>query len=68
MALQISVLGSGSSGNVTFVSNGSANLLIDAGLTCREIERRLATFGVPPSTITALLLSHEHHDHARAAL
>lgn len=68
IALQISVLGSGSSGNVTFVSNGSVSLLIDVGLTCREIERRLGSFGFPPSAIDGLLLSHEHQDHARGAL
>ena len=44
------------------------SLLIDVGLACREIERRLASFGVPPSAIGGLLLSHEHQDHARGAL
>jgi phosphoribosyl 1,2-cyclic phosphodiesterase len=43
------------------------SLLIDVGLACREIERRLKLFGVAPSAIHALLLSHEHHDHARSA-
>jgi len=61
-------LGSGSSGNVTFVSNGTVSLLIDVGLACREIERRLGSFGIAPSAIRGLLLSHEHQDHARGAL
>ena len=44
------------------------SVLIDVGLACREIERRLGLFGVPPGAIHALLLSHEHHDHSRGAL
>lgn len=63
----ISVLGSGSSGNSTFVSDGSVKLLLDAGLTCRELERRLKTLGVAPSHIDAVILSHEHSDHAKGA-
>jgi phosphoribosyl 1,2-cyclic phosphodiesterase len=63
----ISVLGSGSTGNVTFVSDGSVRLLLDAGLACREIERRLRDFGVSPRNIDGVLVSHEHGDHARGA-
>jgi len=63
----ISVLGSGSSGNVTFVSDGSARILLDAGLACREIERRLKTLGIAPGHIDAVLLSHEHSDHSKGA-
>ena len=44
------------------------SFLIDVGLTCREIERRLGSFGFPPNAIRGLLLSHEHQDHARGAL
>jgi len=63
----ISVLGSGSSGNVTFVSDGSAKLLLDAGLACREIEKRLRTLGVDPDDIDGVLISHEHSDHSKGA-
>ena len=63
----ISVLGSGSSGNVTFLSDGSVNILIDAGLSCREIERRLRTIGFESKNIDAVLLSHEHSDHTKGA-
>jgi phosphoribosyl 1,2-cyclic phosphodiesterase len=52
---------------VTFVSDGSVRLLLDAGLACREIERRLRTLGVAPRQIDGVLLSHEHGDHARGA-
>ena len=63
----ISVLGSGSTGNVTFVSDGSVRVLLDAGLACKEIERRLRLFGVSPRHMDAVLVSHEHGDHARGA-
>ncbi len=63
----ISVLGSGSSGNVTFVSDGSVKLLLDAGLACREIEKRLRTLGVAPDAIDGVLISHEHSDHSKGA-
>ena len=63
----ISVLGSGSSGNVTFVTDGSVRLLLDAGLACREIERRLRTLGVAPRDMDGVILSHEHADHAKGA-
>lgn len=64
----ISVLASGSSGNVTFVSDGSENVLVDGGLACREMERRLASIGVLPAAINAILITHEHQDHVKGAL
>jgi len=63
----ISVLGSGSSGNVTFVSDGSVRILLDAGLACREIERRLRSLGVAAHQIDGVFLSHEHSDHSKGA-
>jgi len=63
----ISILGSGSTGNVTFVSDGSVRVLLDAGLACKEIEKRLRLFGVSPRHLDAVLVSHEHGDHARGA-
>ncbi len=63
----ISILGSGSTGNVTFVSDGSVRVLLDAGLACKEIEKRLRLFGISPRHIDAVLVSHEHGDHARGA-
>ena len=43
-------------------------LLIDVGLACREIEKRLGSFGISSGSIGGLFISHEHHDHARGAL
>jgi phosphoribosyl 1,2-cyclic phosphodiesterase len=60
-------LGSGSTGNVTFVSDGSVRVLLDLGLACRETERRLRLFGIAPRHIDAVLVSHEHGDHAGGA-
>jgi phosphoribosyl 1,2-cyclic phosphodiesterase len=58
-------LGSGSTGNATLVSFGTQRLLIDAGLSARELSLRLSASGVEPRELSAILLSHEHHDHAR---
>lgn len=43
-------------------------LLLDAGFSCRDLEARLAGLGIDPAGIDAILLSHEHGDHARGAL
>lgn len=63
MALRTCILGSGSSGNCTFVGSESTHVLIDAGLSAREIERRLEQVGVDPATIQGICVSHEHQDH-----
>jgi phosphoribosyl 1,2-cyclic phosphodiesterase len=65
MALSFAVLGSGSSGNSLLVSNGSDCVLVDAGLSGRETTRRLGEVGVDPGAIRAIVVSHEHGDHAR---
>jgi phosphoribosyl 1,2-cyclic phosphodiesterase len=63
MGLRICTLGSGSSGNSTYVASGRTALLIDAGLSARETERRLGLLGVPLSGIQGICLTHEHSDH-----
>jgi phosphoribosyl 1,2-cyclic phosphodiesterase len=60
-------LGSGSSGNATLVEMGGVRILVDAGLSARATASRLLAVGVEPESIRAVLLSHEHHDHARGA-
>ena len=60
-------LGSGSQGNATFVELGGRRLLVDAGLSARQLKLRLEAVGVEPDTIDAILLSHEHTDHAQGA-
>ena len=65
--LRFRVLSSGSSGNATLVETDGARLLIDAGLGARELGERLESAGVDPASLTVILVSHEHNDHARGA-
>ena len=64
MAVTVSVLGSGSRGNATFVKTDGVRLLIDAGMSRKEIARRLDSIGEDPDGIDAILITHEHNDHA----
>jgi phosphoribosyl 1,2-cyclic phosphodiesterase len=66
-SLTLSVLGSGSNGNSILLSSPSASILIDAGFSCAEIEKRLSLFGLKGDDISALLISHEHQDHVKGA-
>ena len=68
MEICLRVLGSGSSGNAALVSSGPTTLLVEAGLSCRGLEKRIAEAGRGPSDIAALLVSHEHGDHSRSAI
>lgn len=61
--VRVCVLASGSSGNATFVASGRTRILVDNGLSLRELTRRLAAIGEDPSGLDAVLVSHEHSDH-----
>jgi phosphoribosyl 1,2-cyclic phosphodiesterase len=63
MAVSITVLASGSNGNCTLVSSSATRLLVDAGLSCRELMRRMKLCGEDPRSIDAVLITHEHGDH-----
>jgi phosphoribosyl 1,2-cyclic phosphodiesterase len=63
--LKVTVLGSGSRGNSVLVDSGSTRLLVDAGFSGRDLERRLAEVEVDPASISALLITHDHGDHTR---
>lgn len=63
----VSVLSSGSCGNSFLVVRDGSAVLIDAGLSARELERRMSLFGVEPSQVEAVALTHEHTDHVRGA-
>jgi phosphoribosyl 1,2-cyclic phosphodiesterase len=63
VAITVSVLGSGSRGNATFVKTGTTRFLIDAGLSRKELGNRLSAIGEDPAGIDAVLLTHEHNDH-----
>src|SRR5690606_7870965 len=62
--IKFTILGSGSTGNSILISSESTNVLIDAGLSAREIVRRLALLGLGPEDLDAVLITHEHSDHA----
>ena len=65
--MRVSVLGSGSSGNAVVVRSGSHQVLLDAGFSCKELERRMSDVGVDPAGFSAILLTHEHTDHVCGA-
>jgi phosphoribosyl 1,2-cyclic phosphodiesterase len=61
--LQVSILGSGSSGNITLLETQSTRLLIDAGLGKRETLARLAAVEHDVDHLDGILITHEHNDH-----
>lgn len=61
----MAVLGSGSGGNATLVHCDSTLILIDAGLSAKQLVLRMAMLGIQPEQLDAILLTHEHSDHAR---
>jgi phosphoribosyl 1,2-cyclic phosphodiesterase len=63
MPLTLSVLASSSSANCIFVASDTTAILIDAGLSVRQIEQRLAAIGRGLDAISGVCLSHEHSDH-----
>jgi len=65
--VRFSVLASGSRGNATLVCTESTRILVDAGLSGRELGRRLNLLGVTPDSLSAILITHEHGDHTRGA-
>lgn len=65
--MQFVSLASGSKGNGYLVRAGGTTVLVDAGLSGREMERRIQEAGLNPSDVNLLLLTHEHADHIRGA-
>ena len=61
--MQFASLGSGSRGNATLVEAGSTLVMVDCGFSCRETERRMARLDRSPEQLSAVLVTHEHHDH-----
>ncbi len=59
----MTVLASGSKGNSAVVSAERTRILVDAGLSCRELLRRMALAGERPEELSAILITHEHQDH-----
>ncbi|HKO16385.1 MAG TPA: MBL fold metallo-hydrolase, partial [Gemmatimonadaceae bacterium] len=65
--MKVWILGSGSGGNAVLVESEGQRLLVDAGFGTRTLARRLARTGVPPASIEACILTHDHSDHVRGA-
>jgi phosphoribosyl 1,2-cyclic phosphodiesterase len=65
MSLQFQLLASGSRGNATVVCSEKTRVLLDAGLSARELVRRLDQATVEAKQLDAVLVSHEHTDHVR---
>jgi phosphoribosyl 1,2-cyclic phosphodiesterase len=63
MSLFIASLNSGSNGNCYYVGNEQEAVLIDAGISCRETERRMKRLGLAIEKVKAIFISHEHGDH-----
>lgn len=65
MSLFIASLNSGSNGNCYYIGNKNDAILVDAGISCRTIERRLKDMEIPMVRIRAVFISHEHIDHIK---
>lgn len=65
MSFRFCVLGSGSGGNATLVEGAGARVLVDAGLSAKQLTLRLEALGVEAEALDGVLLSHEHGDHTR---
>lgn len=63
MSLFIASLNSGSNGNCYYIGNHNEAVLVDAGISCRETEKRMANLGLSMSRVKAIFISHEHGDH-----
>jgi phosphoribosyl 1,2-cyclic phosphodiesterase len=61
--VRFTVLASGSKGNSTVLSGGRTRILVDCGLSCRELFRRMKLMDEDPETLGAILITHEHSDH-----
>ena len=66
--MRVSILASGSGGNACVVESGRTRVLVDAGLSAKEIERRMLSRGIEPQTIRGIFITHEHYDHSSGAL
>ncbi len=63
MSLYISSLNSGSNGNCYYIGNNDEAILVDAGISCRETEKRMDHLGLSIRKVRAIFITHEHSDH-----
>ncbi|MCX6246205.1 MAG: MBL fold metallo-hydrolase [Bacteroidetes bacterium] len=67
MNLYLSSIASGSNGNCYYIGNDHEAVLVDAGISCRETERRMSRRGLSIEKVKAIFITHEHSDHTRGA-
>jgi phosphoribosyl 1,2-cyclic phosphodiesterase len=63
--MRLIVLGSGSSGNVLYIESGATSVLVDLGLSAKETAKRMTESGLDPSSLSAVVITHEHSDHVK---
>jgi phosphoribosyl 1,2-cyclic phosphodiesterase len=63
--MRMTVLASGSKGNSTVIASARTRVLVDAGLSCRELLKRMEMAGEDPARLDAILITHEHLDHVQ---
>lgn len=63
--MKLTILGSGSGGNALLIESGDSRVLVDAGFKPRVIAQRLRAIGVAPESVQAVIVTHEHTDHAK---
>jgi len=63
MGVSVSMLAWGSRGNCAIVASSTTNILVDAGISCREIFKRMKSVGDDPHSLSAIVVTHEHSDH-----
>ena len=68
MSVYITSLNSGSNGNCYLIGNDCDAVLVDAGISCREIEKKMLRLGLSMSILKAVFISHEHIDHIRGVV
>ena len=65
--MEISILGSGSGGNSTFINIDGIKILVDAGFSGKKLEEKLNNIGESLENIQGILITHEHTDHIQGA-
>jgi len=63
--MKISALASGSSGNCFYINNGNSSILVDCGISCKQVLEKLASLRQNPKNIKGVFVTHEHTDHIR---
>jgi phosphoribosyl 1,2-cyclic phosphodiesterase len=65
MSLFVTSLNSGSNGNCYYIGNQAQAILVDVGISCKEVEKRMKRLGLTIQKVKAIFISHEHSDHIR---